>query len=184
MARWRTKSVARTLDEIEILQRDFGKRYFVFVDDTFNVDPKWCDAFAEEVLRRGLKFQFYAFLRADLILRDEKLGVFEKLVRAGLIHAAIGVERLSDEELKNFHKGFQTENTIRQCYAPPAHEVSAGVRSDDLPRRPAQRHARVDSGAGRVRQITAARLCRLSSIDARSGHAAVARSARKGLDSC
>jgi radical SAM superfamily enzyme YgiQ (UPF0313 family) len=115
MARWRTKSVGRTLEEIEFLQRDFGKRYFVFVDDTFNVDPKWCDAFADEVLRRGLKFQFYAFLRADLILRDEKLGVFQKLVRAGLIHAAIGVERLSDDELKSFHKGFQTENTIRQC---------------------------------------------------------------------
>ncbi len=115
VARWRTKSVERTLDEVEVLQRDFGKRYFVFVDDTFNVDPKWCDAFAEAVLRRGLKFRFYAFLRADLILRDEKLGVFEKLVRAGLIHAAIGVERLSDEELKNFHKGFQTENVIRRC---------------------------------------------------------------------
>lgn len=115
VARWRTKSVDKTIDEIEYLQRNFGKTYFVFVDDTFNVDPKWCDAFAEEVLRRGLKFRFYAFLRADLILRDEKLGVFEKLVRAGLIHAAIGVERLSDEELKNFHKGFQSENTIRQC---------------------------------------------------------------------
>ncbi len=115
VARWRTKSVDKTLDEIEFLQRDFGKRYFVFVDDTFNVDPKWCDAFAEEVLRRGLKFRFYAFLRADFILRDEKLGVFEKLVRAGLIHAAIGVERLSDEELASFHKGFQTENTIRSC---------------------------------------------------------------------
>jgi len=115
VARWRTKSVERTIDEIEFLQRDFGKVYFVFVDDTFNVDPKWCNAFAEEVLKRGLKFRFYAFLRADLILRDEKLGVFEKLVRAGLIHAAIGVERLSDTELASLHKGFQTENTIRQC---------------------------------------------------------------------
>jgi anaerobic magnesium-protoporphyrin IX monomethyl ester cyclase len=115
VARWRTKSVAKTIEEIEYLQRDFGKKYFVFVDDTFNIDPKWCDAFADEVLRRGLKFRFYAFLRADLILRDEKLGVFEKLVRAGLIHAAIGVERQSDDELKGFHKGFQTENKIRKC---------------------------------------------------------------------
>lgn len=115
VARWRTKSVEKTIEEIEYLQHAFGKSYFVFVDDTFNVDPKWCDAFAEEVLRRGLKFRFYAFLRADLILRDEKLGVFEKLVRAGLIHAAIGVERESDEELKNFHKGFQTGSIIRKC---------------------------------------------------------------------
>src|SRR4029450_25061 len=105
VARWRTKSVEKTLDELEFLQRDFGKRYFVFVDDTFNVDPKWCEAFADAGLRRGLKSHFLAFLRAALILRDEKVGVFEKLGRAGLIHAAIGVERLSDEELKNFHKG-------------------------------------------------------------------------------
>lgn len=115
VARWRTKSVEKTLDEIEYMQRDFGKTYFVFVDDTFNVDPKWTDRFAEEVLRRGLKFRFYAFLRADLLLRDERKGILEKLVRAGLIHASIGVERLNDDELAHFNKGFYTQNTIREC---------------------------------------------------------------------
>ena len=117
---------------MELLQRRFGKRYFVFVDDTFNVDPKWCDAFAEEVLRRGLKFQFYAFLRADLILRDEKLGVFEKLVRAGLIHAAIGVERLSERGAEELPQGVSDREHDPRVPRPPAHEVSAGVHPDHV----------------------------------------------------
>lgn len=117
VARWRTKSVENTVAEIEYLHRAHDRQWFVFVDDTFNVDPRWTEAFADALLarRRRMKIRFYAFLRADLVLRDEKLGIFEKLVRAGLCHASIGVERSEDAELAALHKGFYTQNTVRQC---------------------------------------------------------------------
>ena len=114
---WRTKSVERTLEEMALLHRRYGKRCLVFVDPTFNVDPDWNDAFAEALLSKSWDLSYFAFLRADLVLRDERLGVFEKLVRSGLIHVCIGVERVDDEELKAWNKTQTSREIYEQTFA-------------------------------------------------------------------
>jgi anaerobic magnesium-protoporphyrin IX monomethyl ester cyclase len=43
-------------------------------------------------------------MRSDCILRDEKLGIMEKLVKAGLSHTSIGAERASNSELDSIGK--------------------------------------------------------------------------------
>lgn len=96
---YRTKSVEKTVDEIEELIREYGKTYIYFVDPTFDAIPQWNEGFADEVLRRGLKFNFWAYMRADTILRDEEAGIFEKMVAAGLAHPLIGGERASDDDV-------------------------------------------------------------------------------------
>ncbi len=106
---WRTKGVERTLDEAELLNRVYGKKFIVFGDDTWNVDPKWSAAFCEGIKERGLDFKWYAFLRADLMVRDEKLGVLKKMVDSGMSHVCIGVERATDSELRLLNKSYSSD---------------------------------------------------------------------------
>ncbi|MBU1044863.1 MAG: B12-binding domain-containing radical SAM protein [Candidatus Omnitrophica bacterium] len=102
--RWRTKSVERTIEEIELLYYTYKKKFFIFVDDSWNIDPDWSNRFAEAILEKKMKINWFAFLRADCIIRDEKLGVMEKLVRSGLRHISVGGERAEDDELNEIGK--------------------------------------------------------------------------------
>ncbi len=115
--RWRTKSVDRTMAELELLYHRYGKRSFVWVDESWNIDSRWSDAFADALLRSGMKTKWFAFMRADGILRDEERGILEKLVRAGLSHILIGVERAEDDDLasldKRFYRGGTAERALR-----------------------------------------------------------------------
>jgi len=104
LPRWRTRSVIPTVDEMELLARRYGKRCQVFVDDTWNVDEHWNSTFADELLRRKLAINWFAFMRADFLQRDEKSGIFEKLMASGLAHICIGLERADDQELTEMDK--------------------------------------------------------------------------------
>jgi anaerobic magnesium-protoporphyrin IX monomethyl ester cyclase len=109
-SRWRTKSVERTLEEMEILYKEYDKHCLVFVDPTFNINSDWDDRFAEALIKKNWDLNWFAFMRADLILRDEKRGIFEKMVRSGLIHLCIGIERAADEDLQNWNKKFYSNS--------------------------------------------------------------------------
>jgi anaerobic magnesium-protoporphyrin IX monomethyl ester cyclase len=114
--KWRTKSVERTIEEMELLHHKYKKRYLVFTDDTWNVSPKWNEEFANALLERDLDLHWFAFMRADFILRDERIGIFKKLVDAGLVHVGIGVERAFDDELQLLGKtGYSREKT-KECF--------------------------------------------------------------------
>jgi anaerobic magnesium-protoporphyrin IX monomethyl ester cyclase len=113
--RWRSKSVGRVMEEMELLYWKYGKRGYVWVDESWNIDPRFNDAFAEEVLRSGMKTKWFAFMRADCIVRDEKKGILEKLVRAGLSHILIGVERAEDDSLSLLDKRFYGGGVARQA---------------------------------------------------------------------
>src|SRR6185503_8106484 len=106
--RWRSKSLDRIFEEIELLYYKYGKRSYVWVDESWNIDPKFNEAFAERTIESGMQTKWFAFMRADCIVRDEKKGILEKLVRAGLSHILIGVERAEDDSLALLDKRFYT----------------------------------------------------------------------------
>jgi anaerobic magnesium-protoporphyrin IX monomethyl ester cyclase len=54
-------------------------------------------------------------MRADCIVRDEKKGILEKLVRAGLSHILIGVERAEDDSLSLLDKRFYTGGVAEEA---------------------------------------------------------------------
>ncbi|MEW6202450.1 MAG: radical SAM protein [bacterium] len=114
--RWRTKSVDRVMEEIGVLAGRYGKRCLVFVDEFWNKDAAWNDEFAEKMVASGEKVQWFAFMRVDAVLRDERTGIFEKLVRSGLCHVAIGVERSENMELRKIGKPFYTDDATRECF--------------------------------------------------------------------
>jgi len=113
--RWRTKSVDRVMEELELLYYKYGKRGYVWVDESWNIDPRFNDEFAERVLATGMKSKWFAFMRADCIVRDEKKGILEKLVRSGLSHILIGVERAEDDSLTMLDKRFYTGGVAREA---------------------------------------------------------------------
>lgn len=112
--RYRTRSVLPVVDEMELLRKKYDKRCLVFVDDTWNVDPRWCGEFADELARRKLDLNWFAFMRADLLHRDVESGLFEKLLSVGLSHICVGLERADDVELSDLDKhNMDVERTNR-----------------------------------------------------------------------
>ncbi len=116
--RYRTKSVERMLEEVDIIYNKYNRRYIIWADPTFNVEPKWNDAFCEGLLKRNYKdLYWWAFIRADFTLRDERLGILEKMVRAGLIHPLIGIERCCSEDLRKLRKSVYTSELTKEVFS-------------------------------------------------------------------
>jgi anaerobic magnesium-protoporphyrin IX monomethyl ester cyclase len=115
--RWRTKSVDRMMEEVEILYYRYGKRGFVWVDESWNIDPRFNLAFSERMIASGMKTKWMTFMRADCIVRDEDKGILQAQVDAGMRHILIGVERAEDDALvsldKRFYKGGVAERAIQ-----------------------------------------------------------------------
>ncbi len=117
MPSYRTKSVERTLEEVDIVYRKYNRRYIIWADPTFNVDPEWTDRFCEKLIKKNYKgLHWWAFIRADFALRDEKLGILGKMVRAGMLHPLIGVERSCAEDLKKVRKSVYTRELVKEVF--------------------------------------------------------------------
>ncbi|MCJ7543288.1 MAG: B12-binding domain-containing radical SAM protein [Phycisphaerae bacterium] len=121
---YRSKTAQRSFQEVRWLYHRFGRRTFGWVDPTFNVDPAWSDAWAEAMLASDLtdargraRTLHTAWVRADGIVRDHKLGVLDKLVRAGLRQVMIGVERDDDEGLAVLGKHHNGAEVCREAFA-------------------------------------------------------------------
>jgi anaerobic magnesium-protoporphyrin IX monomethyl ester cyclase len=113
--RWRTKSVQRTIEEIKLLYYKYKKRFLIFVDDSWNINQAWNAEFAELLLKEEIRLGWFAFMRADCLLRDEKAGVLKRLVKSGLSHISIGVERAESNELKAIGKNCYSRDMIEEC---------------------------------------------------------------------
>ncbi|MDP8296770.1 MAG: radical SAM protein [Candidatus Orphnella occulta] len=115
---YRSKSVDRMLEEVDIAYNKYNRRYIIWADPTFNVDPKWTDEFCEKLLKRNYKdLHWWAFIRADFALRDERLGILEKMVRAGLVHPLVGIERVCNEDYAQINKSGYTRDMVKELFA-------------------------------------------------------------------
>jgi len=114
--RIRTKSVERVLDEIDLLYNKYHIRYLFWVDGTWNFDTAWIDRLCSEIIRRKYNLGWWAFVRADLLIEQEKQGVLEQMVRAGLRHTLLGGERCTIEEFKAIGKtGLEGPELVEAC---------------------------------------------------------------------
>ena len=113
--RWRSKSVDRMMEEIEILYYKYGKRSYVWVDESWNIDPKFNYEFSQRMIRSGMKTKWMTFMRADCLVRDHHKGILADQVKAGLRHILIGVERAEDDNLKGLDKRFYTGGIAEQA---------------------------------------------------------------------
>lgn len=115
--RYRSKSPEKTVEIVDLLYNKFNIEGLVWTDDTFNADPDWNEKFSELIIERGLDdLHWWAFLRADFILRDERRGIFKKMHRAGLEHALIGVERPTSKGREEFNKLNYSERITKTVF--------------------------------------------------------------------
>jgi radical SAM superfamily enzyme YgiQ (UPF0313 family) len=108
----RKTSVHNTLGEIEHLFTAYGYTDFCFYDDELNVNNQLdvlLNGFKDLQMKVGTELRFRAFLKSNLVSRDQ----MKKLKEAGMTVAVIGGESGSERILKNINKKSTLEQNTR-----------------------------------------------------------------------
>ena len=113
---YRTKSAQRMIKETEILYEQHGVRYLFWVDGTWNLDSEWLDEYCSEIIRRGYKLGWWAFVRADLLVQQDKEGILDKMVKAGLRHVLVGIERGTDADFQAIEKAGYNRDVVKEAF--------------------------------------------------------------------
>ncbi len=111
---WRGLSGKRIVDELDILEKQYGVTTVVMQDDAFNSDTKAMIEFCEEKIKRGNKIGWVCLGRADQWI--SQTDILPLMRKAGLFMALTGVEVESDSQLVKTGKGVtidQIKKTIQ-----------------------------------------------------------------------
>ncbi len=111
---WRGLKGKRIVDELEILEKQYGITTIVFQDDAFNTDTAAMIEFCEEKLKRGNKIEWVCLGRADQWVAQH--DILPLMRKAGLFMALTGVEVEDDMTLSKSGKGVtiaQIKKTIQ-----------------------------------------------------------------------
>lgn len=115
--RWRQRSPNAVVDEIERLVKDFGVRQLTIVDDLYVArGPGGAEhalQVADLLLSRGLTVEYMVDCRVDSVDRD----VFTRLRQSGLRKVYIGVESGSETVLREYKKGYNQANFVKDKLA-------------------------------------------------------------------
>ncbi|MBU0993561.1 MAG: B12-binding domain-containing radical SAM protein [Proteobacteria bacterium] len=109
----RYRSADKILDEIEYLL-SFGLSRINIADDFFTANKNRVTAFCEEILKRGIKFDWSAFARVDSVSKE----MLEMMKKAGCDAVSFGIESGNLNILKTVQKGItpdQARNAIQSC---------------------------------------------------------------------
>jgi len=108
---WRGLKGKRIVDELDILEKQYGVKVVVMQDDAFNSDTEAMIEFCEEKIKRGNQIKWVCLGRADQwVSQHEILPLMRK---AGLFLALTGVEVEDDMTLAKQGKGV-TVDQIRK----------------------------------------------------------------------
>ena len=107
----RYRSIPNVVDEIEYILAHFPDvKEIMFEDDTLTINKKRCIEFANEILRRGLHFEWSANSRADV-----DLETMQTLKKAGARLFCVGIESGVQTVLDNMKKNLKVDR-IRQFF--------------------------------------------------------------------
>lgn len=106
-AHWRARDPVKVVDEMEILNKKYGRNCFWFGDDCFNVNKKHIHEICTELMERDLNISWFYQGRADFLIKYKDL--LPEMRESGNLMAQIGVETSKNEEMKAFHKGLAVE---------------------------------------------------------------------------
>jgi radical SAM superfamily enzyme YgiQ (UPF0313 family) len=103
--RLRYRSISNVVDELEYILENFADvKEIMFEDDTLTINKLRCKEFAEEILRRGLRFTWSANSRCDVDLETMQL-----LKEAGARLLCVGVESGAQAILNSMEKNLKVE---------------------------------------------------------------------------
>lgn len=110
--RWRGRTPAKVVDEIELLQKRYGVNSFTIEDSNFSYEEDRAVAICEEIVRRGLRIRWNTpnGLRADRITPR----LIDAMKRAGCYEITLAAEHGDQEFLNNvIRKGLDLESIFR-----------------------------------------------------------------------
>ena len=97
---YRTRHAESIVNEIEFLLKTYGKKIFIFGDNSFNIDLKRVEAFCDLLIKKNIKILWSISLRADIMTQD----IAYKMKEAGCYNVAIGIESANNEILAKINK--------------------------------------------------------------------------------
>ena len=100
--RWRARTPASVVAEIEHVYHDYGYRAIAFFDDNFAVSPKRVREICRLIIEKELDIWWWSFSTTSILVRNEDMvGLMAK---AGAKTVYIGVESPDPEALKALNK--------------------------------------------------------------------------------
>ncbi len=120
--KFRERSAAALVGEIERVVREHGVKFFYLWGDTVTLNVKSFSAICEEIIARKLDVQWFGNARADN-LQDP--AFVDRLKRSGCWMLALGIETASDETRKDMMKRLESIK-IRKALQ---NMRAAGIRS-------------------------------------------------------
>ena len=100
---WRGMTRKMIVDELDVLEKQYGVTTVVMQDDAFNSDTKAMIEFCEEKIKRGNKIGWVCLGRADQWISQH--SILPLMRKAGLFMALTGVEVEDDMTLSKTGKG-------------------------------------------------------------------------------
>jgi hypothetical protein len=85
------------VDEMELLNKKYGRDCFWFGDDCFNVDKKHIQGICTELMERNLGVSWFCQGRADFLIKYRDL--LHGMRKSGNLMTQIGVETSKNEEI-------------------------------------------------------------------------------------
>ena len=92
--KWRTRSAANVVDEIEYIYRTFGHQHFSFMDDNFSLSKRRTIDICEDIVKRNMLIQFETPNGLSVNTLDK--DVLDAMVAAGLTRISLAIESGSD----------------------------------------------------------------------------------------
>ena len=90
----RLKSPQRVLDEIDLLYKKYHRRFFFFATPLFNASSNWLNIFFNKFLRKKYTHtNFFAYLKAEFVIRDKSTGIIRMMARAGMKYVLVGITK-------------------------------------------------------------------------------------------
>lgn len=101
----RCRSAKNIIEEIKILQKDYGIKEIMFYDDTFTLFKKTVLEFCDIIVRDNQDITWTCFTRADYV----DFFLLKTMKKAGCHLILFGVESADKKILKNINKGLSLE---------------------------------------------------------------------------
>jgi radical SAM superfamily enzyme YgiQ (UPF0313 family) len=118
--RWRFRSPASVVDEMEHLIKNFGVEHILFRDPMFSLRQERVVEICEEILRRNLKVGWKCETRVDC-LDPETIAV---MARAGCVGINFGVESTDPQIQKGVHrKPIRVEEFVEKVAVCRQHDI-------------------------------------------------------------
>jgi len=122
--KFRVHSASYVVDEMEMLQREYGIKEIFFYDDTFTLDARRVEQICDEIVRRGLVMSWNISTHVNTVTQE----LLRKMALAGCWQIAYGIETGDPIVMKDIMKG-TTVDTVRERVQ---WTVDAGIEAKGL----------------------------------------------------